>query len=70
MGRSPDINEEVWIAESFQAAKTSVYIDPIGVAAGPFTVDAEYQKQARAVAADRVALAGARLANVLNAALK
>jgi hypothetical protein len=44
--------------------------DPIGVGAGPFTVDAEYRKQARAVAAERVALAGARLANLLNSALK
>jgi hypothetical protein len=63
-------DEQTWIDESFQAAKTSVYIDPIGVGAGPFTVDAEHRKQARAVAAERVALAGARLANLLNAALK
>jgi hypothetical protein len=45
-------------------------MDPIGVGAGPFTVDAEYRKNARAVAAERVALAGARLANMLNSALK
>ena len=63
-------NEDVWIAESLQAAKTSVYVDPIGLGAGPFTVDAGYRKQARAVAMERVALAGARLANLLNAALK
>jgi hypothetical protein len=63
-------NEQTWINESFRAAKTSVYTDAIGVGAGPFIVDAEYRKQARAVAAERVALAGARLANLLNAALK
>jgi hypothetical protein len=63
-------DEEVWIAESLQAAKASVYIEPIGIGAGPFTVDAEYRRQARAVAAERVALAGARLANLLNSALK
>jgi hypothetical protein len=63
-------DEQTWIAESFQAAKTSVYIDSIGVGAGPFAVDAEYRKQARAVAAERVALAGMRLANLLSAALK
>jgi hypothetical protein len=63
-------DEDVWISESLQAAKASVYIEPIGVGAGPFTVDAEYRKKARAVAAERVALAGARLANMLNSALK
>jgi hypothetical protein len=63
-------DEDVWIAESLQVAKTSVYIAPIGVGAGPFEVDAEYRKQARAVAAERVALAGARLAKLLNDALK
>lgn len=63
-------DEEVWIAESVRAAKASVYIEPIGVGTGPFEVDAEYRRQARAVAAERVALAGARLANLLNDALK
>ena len=63
-------DEEVWIAESLQAAKTSVYVAPIGVGAGPFAVDAEYRKQALTVAAERVALEGARLANLLNDALK
>jgi hypothetical protein len=51
-------DEQTWISESFKAAQTSVYVDPISDGAGPFTVDAEYRKQARAVAADRVALAG------------
>jgi hypothetical protein len=60
-------DEDVWIAESLQVAKTSVYIAPIGVGSGPFVVDAEYRRQARAIAAERVALAGAaRLANLLN----
>jgi len=63
-------DEDVWIAESVRTAKASVYIDPIGVGAGPFEVDAEYRRQARAVAAERVALAGARLANLLNSTLK
>jgi hypothetical protein len=51
-------DEQTWINESFEAAKMSAYVDLIGVGAGPFTVDAEYRKQARAVAAERVALAG------------
>jgi len=35
-----------------------------------FSVDAGYRKQARTVALERVALAGTRLANLFNAALK
>ena len=62
--------ETTWIAESLQAAEHSVYIPPIGVGPGPFTVNAKYKKQAQAVAAKRISLAGVRLANLLNDALK
>jgi hypothetical protein len=51
-------------------AKSSVYVDPIGVGPDPFTVDTRYVRQALEIAAKRVALAGARLANLLNEALK
>jgi S1/P1 Nuclease len=63
-------DESAWINESFEAAKATAYAPPVGVGAGPFALDAEYRKNARAVAIGRVALAGARLANLLNDALK
>jgi hypothetical protein len=63
-------NEAKWIDESFEAAKTHVYKAPIDVGAGPFTVDAPYSNAAEALARKRAALAGARLANLLTAALK
>jgi len=59
-----------WIKESFDAAQTYVYVDAIGQGDGPFTVTPAYKAKARAVAKDRIALGGARLANVLNAELK
>ena len=59
-----------WIEQSFQAATMAVYVDPIGIGPGPFTVDSTYEKQARARALKIVALAGARLANLLNESLK
>jgi hypothetical protein len=62
-------DEAVWIDESFQAAKDSVYVSPVGVGAGPFSLDTQYRTHARTVNAKRVALAGARLANLLNEAL-
>lgn len=60
----------VWVQESFDAAKSKVYVDPILAGAGPFTLTAGYKSSARAVARKRIALAGERLANLLNNELK
>lgn len=63
-------DEAKWVDESFEAARNSVYISPIGVGPGPFMLTDQYRAQARRIAAQRVALAGARLANLIDAALK
>ncbi|MBI3759148.1 MAG: S1/P1 nuclease [Deltaproteobacteria bacterium] len=63
-------DEAVWIQESFDWAKKSVYIAPVGAGAGPYTLDSTYTVNARKLATQRVALAGARLANLINTALK
>jgi hypothetical protein len=63
-------DEATWVQESFQAAEKSVYVEPIGVGDGPFTMTAPYKTKAKRLAAQRVALAGARLANLLNDELK
>jgi hypothetical protein len=63
-------DEKVWIAESFQAARHTVYAAPIGAGNGPFTLTPKYKKNATKLAKQRVALAGARLANLLNTELK
>lgn len=65
-----DANEADWVQESFDLAKSSVYIAPVGPALGPYTLDATYGSNALVIAQQRVALAGARLANLLNANLK
>jgi hypothetical protein len=59
-----------WTSESFNLAKTVVYIDPIGLGDGPFTPTPEYKAQAHKIADQRVALAGERLANLINDELK
>jgi hypothetical protein len=64
------IDEAVWIQESFDAAQTHVYVSPIGVGVGPYEVNDRYQAAAQQLAAQRIALAGARLANLLNDALQ
>src|SRR5882724_6054470 len=63
-------DEKDWIAESFQEAQHTVYSAPIAVGDGPFTLTPQYKTAAAKLAKRRVALAGARLANLLNTELK
>lgn len=65
------VNDEAeWIEESFQIAQIYVYTTPIGASPGPHVLTAAYQAAAKRVASRRLALAGIRLANLLNEALK
>ena len=59
-----------WIDESFELAKSDVYKTPIGIGRGPFVLTVEYRANAREIARKRLALAGARLAILLNDSLK
>ena len=63
-------SEKKWIKESFQLAKSDVYVMPIGPGDGPFTLTEAYETKAKSDAQTRVALAGARLAALINANLK
>jgi hypothetical protein len=63
-------DEAVWIRESFEAAQTHVYAPPIGLGVGPYEVTDRYTSAARELALQRIALAGVRLANLLNDALR
>ncbi len=58
------------VAEGVQNAKHSVYTGPVKAAKGSFVLTAKYKKAAKALAKKEVALAGARLANLLNSELK
>jgi S1/P1 Nuclease len=68
LGSDPDA--ATWIKESFDDAQSAVYVAPIGAGDGPFTTTPAYRAAARKLAKERVALAGARLANLLNTELK
>jgi hypothetical protein len=63
-------DDQVWITESFEAAKQFVYAAPVGPGAGPYTLDAAYKSQAKTEAKARIELAGIRLAHLINANLK
>jgi S1/P1 Nuclease len=62
-----DLKPADWIHESFTLAQSQVYVDPIDIGDGPFTLTAAYRANSRNVANKQIALAGARLANLLNA---
>ena len=66
----PIADETAWVAEGFALARSRIYVAPIGVGAGPFPIDAAYQSAAAALARERISLAGARLANLLNDCFK
>jgi hypothetical protein len=70
--KNRSMDAAAWIRESFDDARTKVYRDPIGSADQPYTIvpGSSYETQAQKLAMKRVALAGVRLAQVLNAELK
>lgn len=61
--------EAVWLKEGLDLSQSAVYVPPIKTGDGPFTITPDYQKAALALGKQRMALAGARLANLLNDAL-
>ena len=64
------LDEAIWVRDSFELAQSTVYKPPVGAGRGPFTITAAYRASAKSVARRQIALAGARLANILNADLK
>ena len=65
-----DDKEDDWAAESFALAGSAVYVDPVGPGLDPVTMTASYTANMEKIAKERVALAGARLANLLKTALQ
>lgn len=63
-------DENVWISESSALARTYAYASPVGTSKDQFTLDSTYVANAGSIAEKQVALAGVRLANLINASLK
>ena len=63
------LTPQVWFDESEAAAEVFAYAQPIGEGDGPYTLTDDYQQKAIDVAHAQAAVAGARLAALLNAAL-
>ena len=65
-----ETNEAVWVQQCNALAISAVYVDPVGDGKGPYTLTDTYKTAAATVARGQVALAGARLARLLNDNLK
>jgi hypothetical protein len=64
-------DEKVWTDESFNAAQMVAYAAPISTDPDtPSSLSDAYKRNALKTAKERIALAGARLANLLAAALR
>jgi hypothetical protein len=63
-------DENDWIKESFTIAKESVYAPPIRGGDGPYKLTKAYQTRSLRIANQRISLAGARIAAILNGAFK
>lgn len=62
-------DETIWMQEGLDLAQSAIYVDPIGVGDGPFSITPAYQTAALELGQRRIVLAGYRLANLINAAL-
>jgi hypothetical protein len=63
------LDVSAWVAEGLEVSRTAVYVPPVGAGPGPFTITPAYQAAMLELGKRRMALAGARLANLLDATL-
>jgi hypothetical protein len=61
---------QMWIEESFELAKQYAYAPPVSLGTNAVFLARDYETNARNIARSQAALAAARLANLLNTALK
>jgi hypothetical protein len=63
-------NPDDWFTESEKLAEANAYAEPVKSGTQPYMLDRQYETNARNIARQQAALAGARLANLINEALK
>lgn len=73
--RAPDAkariaDDRIWLKESATLARKVVYAPPIGAGLGPYTLTPAYTSMAQQVSRERAALAGRRLAALINTNLR
>lgn len=68
--RAAVADPDAWFAESAALARRYAYAEPVRSGEGPIRLDRAYETAARSVARQQASVAGARLANLINAALR
>lgn len=68
--RAAVADPEAWFVESAAIAEQVVYAEPVRSGPQPYQLDRTYETKARDTAREQAAVAGARLAYLINAALK
>jgi hypothetical protein len=68
--QAANLNVRDWVEDGRRLSRSEVYRLPVGPGAGPFNLTPQYRNAARLLARQRVALAGARLARILNNELR
>jgi len=61
---------DYWFKDSEKLAEDFAYAEPVRSGMEPYMLDRQYESNARKIARQQAALAGARLANLINEALK
>jgi hypothetical protein len=69
-GKAQILDPDTWAQESFDLAKQNAYASPIRTDKTAVQLTRDYETNARNIARSQAALAGARLANLLNEALR
>ncbi|TAI62712.1 S1/P1 nuclease [Bradyrhizobium sp. Leo170] len=64
------LDPDRWAQESFEAAKSFAYAQPVGLGPAAVQLTRDYETNARNTARNRAALAAARLAKLLDTALR
>jgi len=67
-GLAKDNDSDDWVTESFNYAKSTAYVAPVGAEWGPYALNPTYHHNAVLLAQKRVSFAGIRLAALLNTA--
>jgi len=68
--RAWNADPDEWLRESEKLAEDVAYAEPVRSGLQPYILDRQYETSARSIARQQAALAGARLANLINEALK
>jgi hypothetical protein len=64
-----ETSPKAWLRESLSLAKSTAYASPIGLSSGPYELTLDYKQSAGRIAEKQIALAGERLAKLIESTM-